>query len=86
MEEQTYPKAMIVTECTTPIWEDDLIDVVINVVDGKIRDSIGHTVADVRVGGIFSSKGVFLNSKYDWEIVRDDEDILVAVPQKKHEE
>ena len=84
MEEQTYPKVVLVTEHITPIWEGDLVK--LSALGDIIINEYYTTVATIRNGGTFSSKGIFLSSNYDWEIVRDDAGILVAVPQKKHEE
>ena len=84
MEEQTYPKVVLVTKHITPIWEDDLVK--LSAYGNIIINEHCTTVAAIRNSGTFSSKGIFLSSNYDWEIVRDDAGVLVAVPQKKHEE
>ena len=73
------------TEHITPIWEDDLVDFSIGL-DNRIVSRSGYTMAEVRRSGNLQYKGVFLNPFYNWEIVQDNDNALVAVPQKKHEE
>jgi len=51
----------------------------------------GATIDDkptiaLRSGGIFASKGYWLNEEFDWIIVKDDQGNLVLVPTVKQKE
>lgn len=64
-------------------FEEDL-SVNVYLSDGILLDGDWNKIVDVRNNGKYKGKAIYLSSRYDWEIARDEYGMVCVVPTRKN--